>query len=248
MQEHTGGTYGFLSYMVRMPDDRVFVAILSNRSYATPPIQATAHRIAAIAADLPVAEPAAVDVTTADLDRIVGTYRGNDVGTFVVSREGGEAFVQVSGLGKLPLIPTTPLTYRTPTVLWTWTFTLDEKGRASSARVKEWKIDDLAARVEPAAPRPRPAFVALAPARLDACAGEYESLNGTLVKVTRAGDHLTVTPLAQQGVEIFPVSATEFVTKDGGVRYTFVRGADGRIIRYLRSTGGGAPAPARRIR
>ncbi len=222
VQEHTGGTYGFLSYMVRMPDDRVFVAILSNRSYATPPIQATAHRIAAIAAGMPVAEPPAVDVTAADLDRIVGTYRGNDVGTFVVSREGSAAFVQVSGLGKLPLIPTSPLTFRTSTVLWTWTFEIGADGRASKARVKEWKIDDLAARIEPAAPRPRPVFVAVAPARLDACAGEYESLNGVLVKVTRTGDHLTVTPLAQPGVRDLP-GVRDRIRHEGRQRALHVR-------------------------
>ena len=87
--------------------------------------------------------------------------------------------------------------------------------------MREWKIDDLAVRVEPAAPTPRP-IVGIDAAQLDACAGEYESLNGILVKVTRAGDHLVVTPLAQAGVEIFPVSATEFVTKDGATQYTFV--------------------------
>jgi CubicO group peptidase (beta-lactamase class C family) len=246
VQEHAGGTTGFLSYLVRMPDDGVFVAILSNRSFATPPLQATAHRIAAIAIGAPIVEPPAVALTEAELDRIVGTYRGSDVGTFTVTREGASAYAQVGGLGRLPLIPTGPLAFRTSTVLWTWTFELGSDGRAARARVREWKIDDLAARVEPVTPVPRP-IVALDAARLDACAGEYESLNGILVKVTRAGDHLVVTPLAQAGVEIYPVSATEFVTKDGGVQYTFVTGDDGRVTRYLRSTGGGRPVPARRI-
>jgi D-alanyl-D-alanine carboxypeptidase len=246
LQEHAGGTTGFLSYMVRMPDDGVFVAILSNRSFATPPLQATAHRIAAIAVGTPIVDPPAVALTDADLDRIVGTYRGSDVGTFTVTREGSTAFAQVGGIGKLPLIATGPLTFRTTTVLWTWTFELGGDGRAARTRVREWKIDDLAVRIEAATQAPRP-VVPVDAARLDACVGEYESLNGILVKVTRVGDHLLATPLAQAGVEIFPVSATEFVTKDGGVQYTFVPGDDGRIVRYLRSAGGGRPVPARRI-
>ena len=246
VQEHAGGTTGFLCYMVRMPDDRVFVAILSNRSFATPPMQATAHRIAAMAVGMPVAEPPAVALTVAQLDAVAGTYRGSDVGTFTVTREGTTAYAQVGGLGKLPLIPTGPLTFRTTTVLWTWTFETGADGRAARVRVKEWKIDDLAARVEPATASPRP-IVAIDAAQLDACAGEYESLNGILVKVTRAGDHLAVTPLAQPAVEILPVSATEFVTTDGATQYTFVVGPDGRVARYLRSGGGGKPVPARRI-
>ena len=246
VQEHAGGTTGFLSYLVRMPDDRVFVAILSNRSFVTPPLQATAHRIAAIAIGAPIVEPPAVALTEAELDRIVGTYRGSDVGTFTVTREGATAFAQVGGLGKLPLIPTGPLSFRTSSVLWTWLFEIGGDGRAASARVREWKIDDLAARVEPVTPVPRP-IVRIDAAALDGCVGEYESLNGILVKVARAGDHLLVTPLAQAGVEIFPASPTEFVTKDGGVQYTFIAGDDGRVMRYLRSAGGGRPVPARRI-
>jgi CubicO group peptidase (beta-lactamase class C family) len=246
VQEHAGGTTGFLSYMVRIPDDRLFVAILSNRSFATPPMQATAHRIAAIALGTPVPEPPAVSLTDAQLDAIVGTYRGSDVGTFTVTREGPAAYAQVGGLGKLPLIPTGPLTFRTNTVLWTWAFQPGANGRAASVRVREWKIDDLATRIEPVAPV-SPPVVSIDGAALDVCVGEYESLNGILVKVGRAGDHLVVTPLAQAGVEIYPVSATEFVTKDGGVQYTFVAGDDGRVVRYLRSAGSGRPVPARRV-
>jgi len=246
VQEHAGGTTGFLGYLVRMPDEGVFVAVLSNRSFLTPPMQALAHRIAAIALGEPVAEPPAVPLTDAQLDAVTGTYRGSDVGTFTVAREGSSLFATVGGLGKLPLIPTGPLTFRTTNVLWTWAFDLGADGRATRARVKEWKIDDLAVRVEPAAAAPRP-VITIDAADLDWCVGEYESLNGVLVKVTRSGDHLTATPLAQAGVEVFPVSPTEFVTKDGATLYTFVAGPDGRVARFLRSTGGGRPVPARRI-
>jgi D-alanyl-D-alanine carboxypeptidase len=248
VQEHAGGTFGFLSYMVRLPDDHAFVAILTNRSFAKPPIQATAHRIAALAIGQPIAEPPPVAVSAANLDRLVGTYRGPDVGTFTVTREADALFVTTGAFGKLPLIPTGPLTFRTDLVLWTWTFELDAAGaKAVRARVREWKIDDVAERYEPVRPKPRP-VIALAAPRLDACAGTYESLNGILVQVARAGTHLTVTPLGQASTDIFPVSATEFTTKDGGATYRFVAGANGQIVRYLRTVSGGSPVPARRIR
>ena len=248
VQEHAGGTFGFLSYLVRLPEDRTFVAILTNRSFAKPPIQATAHRIAALAIGQPITETAPVVVSAGDLDRLVGTYRGPDVGSFTVTREGDAAFVNTGAFGKLPLIPTGPLTFRTDLVLWTWTFELDAAGaKAVRARVREWKIDDIAERYEPTRPKPRP-FITATAARLDACAGEYESLNGVLVKIVRTGTHLTVTPLGQQPTEIYAVSATEFTTKDGATTFKFVAGANGQIVRYLRSAGGGTPVPARRIR
>lgn len=270
VQEHAGGTYGFQSFMVRMPDDGVFVAILSNRSFATPPIQATAHRVAALALGLPVADPTPVAVTAADLDRITGTYRGSDVGTFTVTRDGASAVVQAAALGAapLPLVPTGPLTYRTTTVLWTWTFELGDNGTAARARVREWKIDDVAARVATPAPLPpgasptRPPAIAPTEAELMSCVGEYEALGGILATVARRGDHLTVTPLGQAGVEIYPgvptAAAPEsgdaagarlaFVTADGRTTYRFVTDADGRVTGYWRRANAGTSVPARRIR
>ena len=248
VEEHGGGTFGFLSYMIRIPEDRVFVAILTNRSFATPPIQATAHRVAAIASGKPIAVPAAFAASTTDLDKVTGTYRGPDVGTFTVTREGAGLVVQSAIFGKAPLIPTGSLAFRTDLVLWTWTFELDATGtRAARARVREWKIDDVAERFEAVRPKPRP-FVTFTTARLDAFAGEYESLSGVIVTIRREGTYLTVTPLGQTGTDIFPVSPTEFTTKDGNTAYRFVAGPNGQIVRYLRSAGGGSWVPARRIR
>jgi hypothetical protein len=145
-------------------------------------------------------------------------------------------------------MPTGPLTFRTDNVLWTWAFELDASGtRAARARVREWKIDDVAERFEAVRPKPRP-FVKFTTARLDAFAGEYESLNGVIVTIRREDTYLTVTPLGQTGTDIFPVSPTEFTTKDGTTTYRFVAGPNGQIARYLRSAGGGSWVPARRIR
>jgi len=69
-----------------------------------------------------------------------------------------------------------------------------------------------------------------------------------IVTIARAGTHLVATPLGQPGTDIFPVSATEFTTKDGGTTYRFVAAANGQIARYLRSVNGGSWIPARRIR
>ena len=246
VQEHAGGTTGFLSYMVRLPDDGVFVAILSNRSYSSVPMQTLAHRIAAMAVDQPIPSPVPVAVSPDEVDRIVGAYRGSDVGTVTVTREAETAYVQVPGLGKLPLVPVGPLTFQTSTILWSWRFEPGPDGRAVRVRVKDWKLDDLAERIIPTVPAPRP-HVALEGSQLDACVGEYESLSGVLVRIERAGDHLRVTPAGQTGVEVFPVSATEFETADGGTQYRFEFGDSDRVVRYLRASPGGRPVPARRI-
>jgi D-alanyl-D-alanine carboxypeptidase len=246
VQEHAGGTTGFQSYMVRMPDDQVFVAILSNQGSPSVPMQTTAHRVAALALGRPIAARTAVSVETSDLDRLAGTFRGGDVGTVTVGRDGPTLTATVPGLGTLPLTPSSPLDFHSSSVLWSWHFELGSDGRADRVRVRDWKLDDVALRVQPVLPAVRP-IVAVDEAALDACVGEYESLNGILVRVARAGDHLVVTPFGQAGVEVVPVAPREYVTRDGAIQYTFVAGPDGGVVRFLRGTPGGRGVPARRL-
>jgi D-alanyl-D-alanine carboxypeptidase len=244
VQEHAGGTTGYASYVVRMPDDRVFVALLSNRNPAPVPLQTTAHRVAAIAVGRPVSQPTPVPVSTAVLGPLAGVYRGSDVGTCTVTLEGGALGVQIGGLGKLRLTPVGPMTFRAERVLWSFTFETGQGGRGTRLRVRDWKIDDVAERVEPIAEARRP-LIRLEAAEIDACVGEYESLNGVLVMIERAGDHLSVRPAGERAVEVFPVSRTEFVTAGGEVSYRFVVGVAGKVEGYLRA-GAGRPVPARR--
>jgi len=245
VQAHLGSTTGFVSFMIRMPDAGVFVAILSNKASAAVPIQATAQRVAAIAVGKPIPEPRPVPMADEALDALAGTYRGDDVGLCVVRRDGRRLLADVAGFEKLELIPVAPLTFRSRVVTWTFAFTVDGGGKGAQVHVTDWKIDDRAPRVEPRSPAPV-IVVPVAPALLDACVGEYELLSGIIVAVTRAGDHLAIRPAAQALVEILPVSADEFVNAEGSVRYRFVRNARGEVTGYLRLAGGAA-VPARRL-
>jgi len=246
VQEHAGGTTGFVSYMVRMPEDRVFVTILSNRPSTVLPLQTTAHRVAALALGRPIADPIAVPVAADELDRLVGTFRGTDVGAVSVTREESGLVAQVPGFEKMALVPVGQLTFRTKLVNWAFVFEAGADGRATRVRVKDWKLNDVADRITPAELRPRPVVV-LDPAQLDTCAGEYESLNGVLVRVERSADHLTLTPTAQPPVDIVASSSTEFFTTDGAIQYTFVKDSRGAIAGYLRAASGATPVPARRV-
>jgi D-alanyl-D-alanine carboxypeptidase len=246
IQEHQGGTGGFVTHIVRIPEEGVFVAILSNRSQAAVPLQATAHRVAALAIGRPVPDPVAVPVERSALEGLAGSYRGSDVGTCTVAVAGGGLTAAVPGLGTLALVAVAPATFRSTVVTWTFSFDTDAEGRGLRMRVRDWKLNDVAERFSPRAAVSRPT-VAVAGPDLDACAGEYESLNGILVKVERAGDHLAVTPFAQPRVEVFPVASLVFQTSDGAAEYRFVRDAGGAIAGYQRSAGG-TPVPARRLR
>jgi len=246
VHEHAGGVSGFQSFVVRIPDANLYVAILSNGTPMTAPLQATAHRVAALALGRPIPEPQGISVPPGTLEGLVGTFRGSDVGTFATLREGDRLVAEVPGFSRMPLVMVAPMTFRSPLVTWTFTFDADAGSRAVRVRIRDWKLNDVAERTESVAPTTRP-IVTLTTAQLDAITGEYESLNGVLVRVTRVADHLVVQPAGQTDIDIFPVAASEFVTKEGDVQYAFVLDGGGAVRGYTRAAAGGRPVPARRL-
>lgn len=193
----------------------------------------------------PIAEPVPVRTPVSTLEGLVGTYRGSDVGACTMAVEGDSLVAQIPGLGTMKLVPVGPGVFRTSVVTWTFSFETDARGRGTRVRIRDWKLNDVAERVLPAATAPRP-IVGVSATDLEACVGEYEALNGILVSVERAGDHLSVQPFAQEVVEVFPVSTIGFITKSGDVEYRFVKDSSGRVTGYLRSSGG-RRVPARHL-
>lgn len=73
--EHAGGIHGFLTDAKRLPDDRLFVAVLMNSSAGEPPPTYLAMKIAAVTIGRPYHDPVAVPLEPAVLARYEGVYR-----------------------------------------------------------------------------------------------------------------------------------------------------------------------------
>ncbi|MEM8931237.1 MAG: serine hydrolase domain-containing protein, partial [Acidobacteriota bacterium] len=73
--EHGGGIHGFTTHALRLPDDQIFVTVLSN-GHPSPPNRATRIAASLVLGEDP--DPAPVDVAPAVLDRYVGVYRSED--------------------------------------------------------------------------------------------------------------------------------------------------------------------------
>jgi CubicO group peptidase (beta-lactamase class C family) len=245
VQEHTAGTSGFLDHVLRMPQDGVYIALLTNRASLDAPAQATAHRIAALAIGKPLAVPMPVSVADGALDAFVGTYRTGGGMTYNVTRPATGIVVEVPGFPPMDLVAVAPLEFRTASVTWGFAFERDAAARVARLRVRDWTLDDVADRVAevPATPRP---IVALEPSALEACVGEYEQLTGIITAVTRSGGHLVARPIGAPPVEIFPVSPAEFVGPDGRLYGTFLKDAAGKV-RGLSLRQGTRDLPARRL-
>ena len=106
--QHGGGIHGFSTYAIRLPQERIYVVILSNATGAQPGPSALATQIAAIALGdpFPVFEEAPVDAEI--LKRTVGVYKISATEERIVTFEDGKLYTQRSGGGRLEAIPAFP--------------------------------------------------------------------------------------------------------------------------------------------
>jgi CubicO group peptidase (beta-lactamase class C family) len=100
--EHAGGIDGFLSHAVRLPDDRIYVAVLSNRMAAEPDPSELALEAALRLAGETLADRPGVPVDPSVLAAYAGRYEipGDPFGPWRVSVEGGRLVAEHGPEGK----------------------------------------------------------------------------------------------------------------------------------------------------
>ncbi len=209
---HGGGINGFSTYALRLPQDKVFVAILANSDSGTAWPRMVARNVAAVAIGKPFPVYKAMSLKAAALDAFVGTYKVDDTTSQVVRREGDQLVMQRTGRPAEKIYPFSADSFFMDEVPTTLTF-----GRNAKGTVDQIKIDDDGAvLVHPRTgdvPAGRVA-VALTGAALDQFIGRYELQPGLVVTVTRDGDKLFGQATGQPKFFLMPTSALQFYVKE----------------------------------
>lgn len=106
---HGGGLHGFLTHLLRYPEQRLTVVVLANAT--DPPWELMPHALASRIAQLylwremqPRKTFTPVRIAPADLDAFVGRYNCNGP-TLTVTRKGGRLFAQIDGQPKFGIYP-----------------------------------------------------------------------------------------------------------------------------------------------
>jgi D-alanyl-D-alanine carboxypeptidase len=92
---HPGGIFGFAGYGLTMPDDRVYVVVLTNCPGRSPGLSNVVAQLGAIALGEPYERKPAIKLTAEQLDRYVGTYAHADEAGSIAS--GGERTIRREG-------------------------------------------------------------------------------------------------------------------------------------------------------
>ncbi len=130
--EHGGGIHGFATYVLSMPDDGVYAAILTNGS-AGPNVspQRLAIQMAAMAVGQPIEEPKAISMTSEQLKRYTGVYSVRENEQHTISLEGDQLFWQPRSGPKTAIYPLSETEFFIKNSLTRIGFVLDASGAAT---------------------------------------------------------------------------------------------------------------------
>jgi len=101
--EHSGGIHGFRSHIIRLPDDHVFVAVLSNNGGKSP--QSLAFKISALVIGEPYQEPILIELQPETSARYEGIYETNTLDKIRVIREANRFFLQYGEAPRMEIAP-----------------------------------------------------------------------------------------------------------------------------------------------
>jgi D-alanyl-D-alanine carboxypeptidase len=137
---HTGGIHGFTCEAVRLPESRVYVAILTNRGGGTGNLT---KKFAVLASGKEWKEPSppasakpAVAVSESVLERYVGEYQLAPNFSITVTREGAQLFGQATGQQRFEMTPESETKFNIAVVSAQIEFTV-EGGKATQLTLNQ---------------------------------------------------------------------------------------------------------------
>lgn len=230
---HGGGIPGYISETIRMPEDDVYVVLLTN---VTPPLsdpEFISTKIAAAAVGKPYRDPAAIRLDERLLDDYVGVYRIAANATRVVTRDGSKIYTQRSGGAKLEAFAVRPTEFFYKDSFTRFRFERDAKGKVTRmVYTFPDGREEIAIRTDTPVPA-EPDVVAVDPKVLAAYAGEYELSPGLVIAVTVEDGRLYGQATGQAKVELFATSETDYFLKVVDARITFVRNGAGAVEKLV---------------
>lgn len=245
--EHGGGINGFATDALRLPDERIFVAVLTNRDYGDPGPSEVAFEIAAITLGKPYRGPIAIKLAPDALDKYVGVYRIDREEEAVIRREGEKLFAQFPQSGKVEIIPSSTTEFSLKGSRNRLSFTWDATALVSGfVLTGSYSPDQAATKTTKPLPAERQA-ITLDPAVYDGYLGEYEIAPGLSIAITKVGSKLMAQAPGQPKLELFAESSTKFFVKEASIQIEFVVDGSGKatsLVLHQR----GRQLPAKKVK
>jgi hypothetical protein len=241
---HNGGIFGYISEAVRLPNDHVYVAMLTNSDGHDFDTGFLATELAAAAIGDPYREPVKAKLDPKQFDAYAGTYRNPGQTLFTVTREADRFFVQRAPGPKLEMFPYSDHEFFLKDSFSRFDFEKDASGNVATLVMQRPNgANGRATRTNEPSP-PTPVEIKVSPDLLRRYAGDYQLAPNFVLTVTLEGDQLMTQATGQQKFPIFPSSETEFFLKAINAQISFSTDSAGTVEKLVLHQGGrDIPAP-----
>jgi uncharacterized protein YneR len=236
--EHGGGIMGFTTYTLLLPEDKTFVALLTNSAIEGRAPEPFAFRITALTLGKPYKEPVAVTLEEKAIIPLIGVYVNAQNEERYISRDGNKLFYQRAGGNKDEIFAASPTEFFFKDSFARLKFMKNEKGEVTGAKLIN-RIGPMETYTKTTKPLPTGRKeIALDPALYDQYAGEYELAPGFSIVVTKEDNKLMIQATGQEKTEIFPESETNFFLKVVDAQIEFVKDSSGKVTGLILYQGG----------
>lgn len=240
---HGGGINGFLTMGIRIPEERLYVILLTNSTTVSP--TAIAEKVAIHAAGLKQAKPKFKEIENMNLADYVGAYEIHTMGGRIVSNfsdepmyryitiENDTLWSQPSGESKTAILPVdSDLFYFMDSDVSYLKFFRDEY---ESVKALEISVDPIT--FGPKEYEPRVEIEMLSEKKevtvsndiLLKYVGKYDFGGGFYMEVIAEGEELFILPTAQPKQRVYAESETKFFMKEIDASMEFIIEEDGTV-------------------
>ncbi|QYG00395.1 MULTISPECIES: serine hydrolase [Massilia] len=237
--EHGGGINGFSTYALRLPEKKIFVAVLGNADSGSANPEVLAKKAAALAMGKPFMEPKAFKLDAKALDGFTGVYDIDGKEKRIFTSRDGNLMMARGDRSPAALTP-----YSKDGFFFPGTLARFEFGRDAQGKVTHVTVDNAGERTRNErvgdAPAEREA-VKIDNAGFDARAGAYQLAPQFTITLSREGERYYAQATGQRKIEIFPASEDVFFSRDVNAELRFEKGADGAPVVVLHQNGQATP-------
>ena len=233
--DHGGGINGFRTYALRLPEQKIFVAVLANADSGNADPGVLAKKAAALAMGKPFIEPKEIALDAKALDAFAGVYDTDGPEKRSIANRDGTLMMARGDRAPVALKAYSKNGFFVPGTLARFEFERDAQGKASHITVDNEGNRVRSARIGDA-PAER-ATVKIDNASFDAWAGNYQLAPQFALAVSREGDRYYAQATGQRKIEIFPASDSVFFSRDVNAEIRFEKGEGGAPMLALHQGG-----------
>jgi len=241
---HGGAIDGFLTSEIYVPDQKVYVCILSNNMTVSP--EEYSYQLAEIVTGLTSESPTTITLNE-NAAEYIGVYKISEKEDRVIIRKGNQFFSQRTGGPKFEIFPYAEDAFFFKDSPSRLRFIRSADGKIEAVEMKGREfVNQVATRTNKPLP-PDHVEIDLDPAVFDLFAGEYELAPGFIIKIWREEKSFKAQATGQPSFEIFAEGENKFFLKVVDAQIEFSKDESGTVS-SMTLFQGGRQMPGKKIK